>query len=113
MLGAGWFGKPDLKALCGGEALPRDLATKLSRPSWSTLEYVWTDRDNDLVDDQPRHGSIGGHPDRPPIANTRVYVLERSGLFAPIGAFGELAIAGEGVARGYWNWPELTAEKFQ
>ena len=47
-----------------------------------------------------------------PIANTRVYVLEPSGVLAPIGAFGELAIAGEGVARGYWNRPELTAEKF-
>ena len=47
-----------------------------------------------------------------PIANTRVYVLEPAGTLAALGGFGELAIGGEGVARGYWNRPELTAEKF-
>jgi hypothetical protein len=47
-----------------------------------------------------------------PIENTRVYVLEPSGRPAPIGVIGELCIGGEGVARGYRNRPELTAEKF-
>lgn len=47
-----------------------------------------------------------------PIANTRVYVLHPSGAPAPIGVAGELCIAGDGVARGYRNRPELTAEKF-
>ena len=40
-----------------------------------------------------------------PIANTRVYVLEPTGELAAPGGFGELAIGGEGVARGYWNRP--------
>lgn len=47
-----------------------------------------------------------------PIANTHVYVVEPTGTLAALGGFGELAIGGEGVARGYWNRPELTAEKF-
>jgi hypothetical protein len=47
-----------------------------------------------------------------PIANTRVYVVDSSGQLAPLGVPGELCIAGEGVARGYRNRPELTAEKF-
>ncbi len=39
-------------------------------------------------------------------------MLEPSGLPAPIGVAGELCIGGAGVARGYRNRPELTAEKF-
>ena len=112
LLDAGWRGRATLKALCGGEALPRDLAQTLAprvaslwnmygpteTTIWSTLCCV--------VD-----------PDRPivvgrPIANTRVRVLEPSGQPAPIGVPGELCIGGEGVARGYRRRPELTAEKF-
>ncbi|MDE9511634.1 amino acid adenylation domain-containing protein, partial [Xenorhabdus bovienii] len=46
------------------------------------------------------------------IDNTRLYVREGGGNLSPIGAPGELYIGGAGVARGYWNQPELTAEYF-
>jgi hypothetical protein len=112
LIDAGWQGKTDLTALCGGEALPRDLARELSSrvralfnmygPTettiWSTVHHV-TDCDRDIPI---------GHP----IANTSVYVLGTSGRPAPIGVPGELCIGGEGVARGYRHRPELTTEKF-
>lgn len=47
-----------------------------------------------------------------PIGNTRAYVLDARGRPAPLGAIGELYIGGVGVALGYLNRPELTAERF-
>lgn len=47
-----------------------------------------------------------------PIANTRVYVVDRYENPLPIGIPGELWIGGAGIARGYHNLPELTADRF-
>jgi acyl-coenzyme A synthetase/AMP-(fatty) acid ligase len=112
LLETDWAGRPALKGLCGGEALQRDLAVALigkvgelwnvygptETTIWSTVHRV---RD-------PHTAIPIGHP----IANTRVHVLEPSGQPSPVGVAGELCIGGEGVARGYRNRPELTAEKF-
>jgi amino acid adenylation domain-containing protein/non-ribosomal peptide synthase protein (TIGR01720 family) len=112
LLEAGWTGSPGLKALCGGEALPRELAERLlpavgelwnlygptETTIWSTVERVG-----------PEEGpvSIGR-----PIANTRAYLLDRGVEPVPAGIAGELYLGGEGVARGYLGRPELTAERF-
>jgi amino acid adenylation domain-containing protein len=112
LLDTGWAGTPGLKALCGGEALPRDLAAAVTvrvGELWNmygpTETTIWSTVCR--VDDAAGPITIG-HP----IRNTRIFVLERSGQLAPIGVAGELCIGGEGVARGYRNRPELTAEKF-
>jgi amino acid adenylation domain-containing protein len=54
----------------------------------------------------------GAAPIGRPLAGTRAFVLDAFGGLAPLGAVGELVVAGEGLALGYLNRPVLTAEKF-
>jgi amino acid adenylation domain-containing protein/thioester reductase-like protein len=101
-----------LKILCGGEALPRDLAEKLlarGAEVWNmygpTETTVWS-----TIYRVP--SGSGPIPVGRPIANTQVYVLDHARQPVPVGVVGELYIGGDGVARGYRNRPELTAERF-
>ncbi|RKZ79066.1 MAG: non-ribosomal peptide synthetase, partial [Candidatus Parabeggiatoa sp. nov. 1] len=57
-------------------------------------------------------GSSSTLPIGRPIANTQIYILDQSLQPVPIGVPGELHISGVGLARGYLNHPDLTAEKF-
>ncbi|TAX02976.1 non-ribosomal peptide synthetase, partial [Rhizobium ruizarguesonis] len=113
---AGWEGAPDLSALCGGEALPSELASNLGRrvkslrnlygPTETTI-WATTFPTDTRIEAPHRYVPIGR-----PIANTRIYLLDGHGQCIPFGAVGELYIGGAGVARGYLNRPDLTAERF-
>lgn len=112
LIEAGWHGKSDLRILCGGEALPRDLATRLIDKAdvvWNmygpTETTVWSTCDR--VDSGEGTISIGR-----PIANTTVYVLDTNRRPVPVGFVGELYIGGVGLARGYHGKPALTSERF-
>ncbi|MHC2458595.1 amino acid adenylation domain-containing protein [Rhizobium leguminosarum] len=113
---AGWEGAPDLRALCGGEALPSELALNLGRRVKSlrnlygpTETTIWT---TTFLTDTTIEGPHRYVPIGRPIANTRIYLLDGHGAPVPFGAVGELYIGGAGVARGYLNRPDLTAERF-
>ncbi|HET9651607.1 MAG TPA: amino acid adenylation domain-containing protein, partial [Usitatibacter sp.] len=112
LLAAGWKGMPRLKALCGAEPMPRELADQLLARCgelWNlygpTETTVWSCAHRV----QPGRGSV---PIGRPIANTQVYVLDERCEPVPPGAVGELCIGGAGVARGYWRRDALTAERF-
>jgi amino acid adenylation domain-containing protein len=60
----------------------------------------------------PRDWDGNSVPIGRPISNTRVYILDRARNPVPVGIPGELCIAGDGLALGYWNSADLTAEKF-
>ncbi|MCL6753065.1 amino acid adenylation domain-containing protein [Nostoc sp. CCCryo 231-06] len=113
LLAAGWGGNHQLKILCGGEALSAHLANQLRQQChslwnmygptettiWSAASLVKTLNSNTV-------------PISYPIANTQLYILDQYNQLVPVGTIGELCIAGEGLARGYFHRPDLTAEKF-
>jgi amino acid adenylation domain-containing protein len=112
LLGAGWTGSPGLRAICTGEALPRELAQKLvpltaelwngygptETTVWSTFERISAPVERVLI----------GHP----IANTQIHVLDPDMRPVPVGVPGELWIGGRGVTLGYLGRPDLTKERF-
>ncbi len=59
-----------------------------------------------------RQQNSGYVPIGHPISNAEIYIVDEFGMLAPVGAVGEIQAGGVGLARGYWNRPDLTAERF-
>ena len=99
--------------MLGGEALPPSLAAALRELVRGRILNMYGPTETTIwsstfaLDNLERGVAIGT-----PIANTTMYVLDSRLQPVPIGVTGELYIGGLGVARGYWNRPELTAERF-
>lgn len=102
--------------MCSGEALPFELTQRFFKylpqtelhnlygPTEAAIDVThWsctTDSTQNIV------------PIGTPIANIQTYILDNNLKPVAIGEEGELHLAGVGLAQGYWNRPELTAEKF-
>jgi len=111
LIDAGWRGDGRLKLLTGGEALPTKLAEELlSRCGelWNMYGPTETTIWSSVCRVRPGSAISLGRP----IRNTQFYVLDAHGNLSPTGVPGELHIGGDGVAAGYLNQPELTAQRF-
>jgi amino acid adenylation domain-containing protein len=99
--------------LLGGEAVPAALIHHLRQVFKGEIHNMYGPTETTIwsttcrVEDVGATVSIGK-----PIANTQIYMLDSDLNPVPIGEIGELFIGGDGVARGYWRRPELTAERF-
>jgi amino acid adenylation domain-containing protein len=112
LLDGGWRGDPRLKVLCGGEALPLELARRLEghcASLWNLYGPTETTIWSAVAPIDPAAGRV---PIGPPIANTQFYILDAHLQPVPIGVHGELYIGGTSVSRGYLRRPDLTAERF-
>ncbi len=106
------WGMSTLKALVGGEALSHELAGRMldrCGELWNlygpTETTVWS-----LITriEQQQEPIVIGKP----IDNEQAFLVDRHGQLVPVGVPGELLIGGAGLARGYLNRRELTAERF-
>ncbi|KIC41442.1 peptide synthetase [Ruegeria sp. ANG-R] len=99
--------------MVGGEALPGALVGDLTKLTSARIQNMYGPTETTIWSTthiaQPDEGLVRIGT---PIANTQVYILDEDMALQPIGLAGELHIGGAGVTRGYWDRPELTAERF-
>ncbi len=111
LLAAEWGGAANLRAFCGGEALPGPLAEALlarCAEVWNLYGPTETTIWSAVARVRPGEPVTLGDP----VANTALVVIDAAGAPAGPGVEGELAIAGDGLAHGYHGRPDLTAERF-
>ncbi len=113
LLQAGFTGR-GLKRCIGAEPLPAELFTRLMDTAEDTPLYNFYGPTETTVwstfhrFESSAESIVIGRP----IANTEIYIVDRDGNPVPAGVPGEIVIGGDGVAKGYLNQPELTAERF-
>jgi amino acid adenylation domain-containing protein len=111
LIEAGWTGDPRLKMISGGEALSRKLADQLldrGAELWNGYGPTETTVYSAFARVERGTGAVLLGP---PMRNTQFYVCDESGALAG-DDLGELVIGGDGVARGYFERPDLTNERF-
>lgn len=113
LLDAGWNGKQNLKALCGGERLSTTLAAELDSKAqslwnmygpteatvWATCHLVQAEQSQEVPLGQPIH-------------NSSIYILDEFGRPCPPQMRGEIVIVGDCVGQGYIDLEDETANRF-
>tara|TARA_Y100000768_G_scaffold372290_1_gene339825 strand:+ start:8654 stop:12388 length:3735 start_codon:yes stop_codon:yes gene_type:complete len=112
LLNFGWKGKENLKILCGGEKLPREIIESLltkSESLWNmygpTETTVWSTCKR--ISDPKELITVGK-----PILGTKIRIADYNLNEKVLGAVGEILISGAGLSEGYLNREKLTTEKF-
>ncbi|WP_432816799.1 MupA/Atu3671 family FMN-dependent luciferase-like monooxygenase [Sulfitobacter sp. JB4-11] len=100
--------------MVGGEALPGALVTALRDCLGGDIQNMYGPTETTIWSTtQMMQGDVGNTaPIGTAIANTQLYVLDMNKAVQPIGVAGELWIGGAGVTQGYWQRPEMSAERF-
>ncbi|MCP4153074.1 MAG: amino acid adenylation domain-containing protein, partial [bacterium] len=98
--------------LVGGEAFPQPLLEEVRQVTPAEIVNLYGPTETTIWSTQKdltgeKELNIGK-----PIANTRIYILNKANKPQPPGIAGELCIAGDGVAKGYLNRVQLTAQRF-
>src|SRR4029079_1845894 len=100
-----------------GEALPPELCRRFHdrlRDATLLSQYGATELNDTAWYEVPADVSPASRiPIGRPIPGAEVYVLDRRGQPVPPGVAGDLHVGGAGLARGYWNGPDLTAARFR
>lgn len=113
LLEADFSSHPGLKMITAGEAVPRDVADRLLAGG-GRLWNLYGPTEAALYSSS--HEMLAGEPDvtiGKPLANTQLYVLDDRDRIAPPGAAGNLFIGGDGLAKGYFDRSDLTAQHFR
>jgi len=115
LIAAGWNGPYPQKALCGGEALSKELAGQIYKrvdafwngygPTESTIYATIFDFFSNI-------NNRFTPPIGKPLENIQAYIMDHHLRPLPVGQIGQLYLGGVGLARGYLNQDNLTKEKF-
>ena len=111
LLSVGWQYRQPFKILCGGEALPKELAQELLETG-SSLWNVYGPTETTIWSAVKHIKSTDDINIGCPLANTQMFILDKHLQSVPIGVPGELYIGGDGLARGYLHRDDLTNERF-
>ena len=110
LIDAGWENKEAIKILVGGEAVKESLKNHLTQ--WGEVFNVYGPTETTIWSAIKKLSANEKVVIGKPLANTSIYILDEFRQLSPIGIIGEIIIGGSGLARGYLNRDELTAEKF-
>lgn len=113
LLEAGFSSRPGLKMITAGEAVSRDVVDRLLAGGGRLWNLYGPTEATIYSSGCEMHAGAANITIGKPLANTQLYVLDDRDGLAPAGAVGELFIGGDGLAKGYFDRSDFTAQSFR